>query len=78
MEKISKLEAFEVKVPLPEPVLVGTTVFKVRTYTVVKITTENGIVGVGYSYSRGLPIKEIILNMLAPLVIGSEIGRAHV
>ena len=73
MEKISKLEAIEVKVPLPEPVLVGTTVFKVRTYTVVKITTENGIVGVGYSYSRGLPIREIILNMLSPLVIGSDI-----
>ena len=77
MEKISKLEAIEVRVPLPEPVLVGTTVFKVRTYTVVKITTENGIVGVGYSYSRGLPIKEIVLNMLAPLVIGSDIENSE-
>lgn len=73
MEKIERLQVYEVKVPLPEPVLVGTTVFKVRTYTVVRIFTTSGIEGVGYCYSRGLPIKEIIENMLATIVLERDI-----
>ena len=77
MEKIVKIEAVEAKVPLPEPVTVGTTVFKVRTYTVVKVITSSGVQGVGYSYSRGLPIKEIIENMLAPVVVGKHIEESE-
>lgn len=77
MSKIVSVEAFEAKVPLPEPVLVGSTVFKVRTYTVVKVRCDDGLEGIGYCYSRGLPIKEIVLNMIAPVVIGKEIERSE-
>lgn len=73
MTKIVALDATEVRIPLPEPVVVGSTTFKVRTYTIVQVTTDDGIYGVGYVYSRGLPIKEIILNMLAPVVVGREL-----
>ncbi|NDE84030.1 MAG: mandelate racemase/muconate lactonizing enzyme family protein, partial [Actinobacteria bacterium] len=55
MSKISNIEVFEAKVPLPEPVVVGSTVFKVRTYTIVKVRCDDGLEGVGYCYSRGLP-----------------------
>lgn len=77
MSKISSLEVFEAKIPLPEPVLVGSTVFKVRTYTVVKVICSDGLEGIGYCYSRGLPIKEIILNMIAPVVVGKEIENSE-
>ena len=77
MSKIVSVEAFEAKVPLPEPVLVGSTVFKVRTYTIVKVLCDDGLEGIGYCYSRGLPIKEIVLNMIAPVVIGKEIEKSE-
>jgi D-galactarolactone cycloisomerase len=77
LSKISSLEVFEAKIPLPEPVLVGSTVFKVRTYTVVKVICSDGLEGIGYCYSRGLPIKEIILNMIAPVVVGKEIEKSE-
>lgn len=77
MSKIESVEAFEAKIPLPEPVIVGTTVFKYRTYTVVRVRCTDGLEGVGYCYSRGLPIKEIVLNMIAPVVIGKEIENSE-
>jgi len=77
LSKISSLEVFEAKIPLPEPVLVGSTVFKVRTYTVVKVICSDGLEGIGYCYSRGLPIKEIVLNMIAPVVVGKEIEKSE-
>ena len=54
MSKIAAIDAIEVRIPLPEPVLVGTTTFKNRTYTIVKLTTDDGIVGIGYVYSLSL------------------------
>ena len=77
MSKIASVEAFEAKVPLPEPVVVGSTVFKVRTYTVVRVRCSDGLEGVGYCYSRGLPIKEIVINMIAPVVIGKDIENSE-
>ena len=75
MEKIEKLETFEAKVPLPEPIQVGSTTLRHRTYTVVKVTTSGGITGVGYCYSRGLPLKEIVDNMISQVVIGKLIDH---
>ncbi len=77
MSKIAAIDAIEVRIPLPEPVLVGTTTFKNRTYTIVKLTTDDGIVGIGYVYSRGLPIKEIVMNMLATVVIGRNLSDSE-
>lgn len=77
MTKIISVEAYEAKVPLPEPVVVGSTVFKLRTYTIVKVLCGDGIEGIGYCYSRGLPIKEIVSNMIAPVVLGKEIDKSE-
>ncbi len=72
MDTIAKLETFEVKVPLAKPLSVGSAKITSRGYTVVKITTEANIVGVGYCYSRGLPMAHIINNVMTPIAIGSS------
>ncbi|NDA39244.1 MAG: mandelate racemase/muconate lactonizing enzyme family protein, partial [Actinobacteria bacterium] len=77
MAKISSIEAFEANVPLPEPIAVGSTVLKARTYTIVRVRCEDGLEGIGYCYSRGLPIKEIVLNMIAPVVIGKVVENSE-
>lgn len=74
MEKIAKLECLDAKVPLPEPIKVGSATISYRTYTIVKITTESGIEGIGYCYSRGLPISKIIEEMLLPIVVGADLN----
>jgi L-alanine-DL-glutamate epimerase-like enolase superfamily enzyme len=38
---------------------------------------DDGLEGIGYCYSRGLPIKEIVLNMIASVVIGKEIEKSE-
>ena len=72
MDTVAKLEIFEAKVPLAEPLSVGSAKITSRSYTIVKITTDANIVGVGYCYSRGLPMGQIINNVMAPIAIGSS------
>lgn len=70
MDLISGIETFEARVPLPAPLAVGSAKITHRTYSVVRITTTDGLVGVGYCYSRGLPISTIIQNSMAPVAQG--------
>jgi L-alanine-DL-glutamate epimerase-like enolase superfamily enzyme len=70
MDAISRIETFETRVPLPQALSVGSSRITHRTYSIVKVTTTDGIVGVGYCYSRGLPITSIIDNSITPVVLG--------
>lgn len=72
MSLISKVECIEVSVPLPKPLPVGTTIVTHRGYAIVKVTTQSGVEGVGYCYTRSLPMASIINSALAPEVIGKE------
>lgn len=72
MDAISRIETFEARVPLPKALAVGSSRITHRTYSIVKVTTTDGITGVGYCYSRGLPIKTIIDNSIAPVALGKS------
>ncbi|MEI7697626.1 MAG: mandelate racemase/muconate lactonizing enzyme family protein [Actinomycetes bacterium] len=72
MDLISSIETFEARVPLAAPLAVGSARITHRTYSVVKITTSDGIVGVGYCYSRGLPMAKIIDDVMTPVAIGQS------
>jgi L-alanine-DL-glutamate epimerase-like enolase superfamily enzyme len=72
MDAISRIETFEARVPLPQPLSVGTAQITHRTYSVVKITTNDGLVGMGYCYSRGLPISQLIDDVMTPVAIGKD------
>lgn len=70
MDTVANIETFEARVPLPAPLSVGTAKITHRTYSVVRITTSDGLIGVGYCYSRGLPISKIIQDSMAPVAMG--------
>lgn len=70
MDAVARVETFEARVPLAAPLFVGSAQISHRTYSVVRITTVDGLVGVGYCYSRGLPISKIIQDAMAPVAIG--------
>ena len=72
MDAISRIETFEARVPLPQPLSVGTAKITHRTYSVVRITTNDGLIGMGYCYSRGLPISKIIDDVMTPVVLGKN------
>lgn len=70
MDKIGAIETFEARVPLPQTLSVGSARITHRSYSVVRITTTDGITGVGYCYGRGLPITKIIDDVMTPVIIG--------
>ncbi len=72
MGRIIQVECIEVNVPLLKPLPVGTTIVTHRGYAIVKVTLEGGVVGVGYCYTRAMPMAEIINSALAPEVIGKD------
>lgn len=69
MDRISRIETFEARVPLPAPLAVGAAKITHRTYSIVRITSTDGIVGIGYCYSRGLPIAKLIADAMAPVAL---------
>ncbi|MDP1852506.1 MAG: mandelate racemase/muconate lactonizing enzyme family protein [Candidatus Planktophila sp.] len=77
MDRINSIETFETRVPLPQPLSVGSALITHRSYSVVRITTEDGITGVGYCYSRGLPITKIIDDVMTPVIIGKTSESPH-
>lgn len=73
MATLENIETFEAKIPLGKPLAVGAAKITHRTYTIVKVTSSEGQIGVGYCYSRGLPMKKIIDEVMSPIAIGSEL-----
>ena len=69
MDRIDRVETFEARVPLAHPLTVGSAQITHRTYSIVRITTSDGITGVGYCYSRGLPIAKVIEAVMSPHII---------
>lgn len=65
--KIKGLEAKLVSIPLDTPKYIATRKIKSREYLVVKITTENNIVGWGYTFGS-INAKLIVEKELKPLV----------
>ncbi len=71
MDLIRAVQTYEARVPLPKPLAVGSARITHRTYSIVKVTTSDGIIGVGYCYSRGLPMAKIIDEVMTPIVLGA-------
>jgi L-alanine-DL-glutamate epimerase-like enolase superfamily enzyme len=72
VDTIARIDIYEAKVPLTKPLSVGSAKITYRSYTIVKITTADGIEGIGYCYSRGLPMAQIINNVMTPIAIGNS------
>ena len=71
-DPIESVECFDVRVPLPQPLTIGSARVTARNYTIVRIRCASGVEGVGHTFSRGLPIAAIVRDLLAPAARGAD------
>lgn len=74
MMKIERIEALPLTAAIEKPFRIATTTFSEVRALIVKITTDNGLTGIGESVVRSAPkaTKYIIEDMLAPLIVGKN------
>ena len=72
--KIVKVEALPISAKMDKPLKISTTLFTEVRALIVRITTDDGIVGIGESLVRTAPraTKYLVEEMLAPLIIGED------
>jgi L-alanine-DL-glutamate epimerase-like enolase superfamily enzyme len=70
--RIEDVACHACSVPLPTPLQVGQMTVTHRTYDLVRIRTSDGLEGVSYAFSRGLPVARIVEDALAPLLIDAD------
>lgn len=68
--KITKVEAITIHIPLSKPVWVGKRELSYRDHTLVKVYTDDGIVGWGdtYGYGAAKVISQIVREILQPFL----------
>lgn len=77
--KISKVEVFEVSLPLKEPFIISYTTYNAMPAVIVKVTTDTGIVGFGESVPDGHVSGEsvktvcaVLKHQLIPAILGKD------
>ena len=63
---LTRLEAFEVRVPLPQPLQMGANILYDREYTIVRAHDDEGNFGAVYGLSRNAPLSAIVTRLVAP------------
>lgn len=70
--KIQSVAAYTVRIPLPRPVALGGMVIGEREYVLVRVEAREGPCGVGFGFTRGGPVAEVVARILAPLLVGAD------
>ena len=72
--KIERVEALPLNAKIDKPFRIATTFFDQVRALIVRVTTDDGIVGIGESVVRAAPkaTKHIVEDMLAPLIVGKD------
>ncbi len=72
--KIERVEALALCAPIETPFRISTTAFTEVRALIVKVTTDDGLVGIGESLVRSAPqaTKHLVEDQLAPLIIGKD------
>lgn len=80
--RISAVDVFVLKTPLEEPFAFSQGWVKQRAATLVRVTTDDGLVGWGEAFAQGLEPPEIsaavITHALAPIVLGKNALNTNV
>jgi len=76
MTTLTKLEAFEVTLPLPKPLKLGEVIIPHREYTFVRVHDADGHIGTGFALSRSAPVSQTALKTIAPYWEGQALD-AH-
>jgi D-arabinonate dehydratase len=66
MSRITRLEAYEVRVPLHKPLNLGAMLIREREYLIVEIEDEHGVRGRSISFTRGAPVQATIARLITP------------
>lgn len=69
--KIQSVQARTVAIPLERPTRIARRALPVRYYTLVRVTTDAGLEGIGFCLA-GRPATVIVREMLAPLLVGED------
>jgi L-alanine-DL-glutamate epimerase-like enolase superfamily enzyme len=69
--QIVSVYAIECALPLPRPIVLGTTRIETRDVVALAIKTSDGLIGVAIGYTRGSPLLEA-LNRLGPRLLGQD------
>lgn len=64
---LTSIEAFEIKLPLPKPLRLGSIVISDREYVIVRLFDNEGNVGIAHGLSRNAPVSETIHRTIAPI-----------
>lgn len=73
--KIAKVETFVLKSPLDEPFAFSQGWVKQRVATLVRISTDNGLVGWGEAFAQGLEAPEIAVSVIEHALKPEIMGR---
>ena len=72
--KIERIEALPLNAKIEKPFRIASTVFEEVRALIVRVITDDGLVGIGESVVRSAPraTKYIVEDMLAPLILGRD------
>lgn len=78
--KITSVEAVTARVPLDKPVAFATRLVEARDYTLVRVTTDDGLSGIGFCYgghrAGDLPTRAVV-DLCGPVVLGEDSHRVE-
>ncbi|MGH3656200.1 MAG: mandelate racemase/muconate lactonizing enzyme family protein, partial [Micromonosporaceae bacterium] len=80
MVAVTAVEACTVRIPLPSPLAFSTRAVVARDYTLVRVTSDEGVVGIGFNYagsSGGELVSAAVRDLLAPVVVGEDPYRVE-
>jgi L-alanine-DL-glutamate epimerase-like enolase superfamily enzyme len=72
-ERIKSVTAQTVRLPLRRPVSIASRHIRTRDFSIVTITADDGLEGIGYSYGGGL-ISEVVRRILRDVLLGRPAG----
>jgi L-alanine-DL-glutamate epimerase-like enolase superfamily enzyme len=76
--RISKIDAFEVTLPLPKPLHLGAAVIPHREYSFVRVYDGEGHMGTGFALSRNAPVALTALKTIVPFWEGQPLDQYDV
>ncbi len=80
MTRITRVEAATARVPLTEPVQASTRSIAARDYTLVRVTGDDGVTGIGFTYGGNLAgplVTDAVRHLVAPVYVGADAHRAE-
>ncbi len=70
---LTRLESFEITIPLPKPLLLGAMPITARQYILVRVHDDDGNVGISYGLTRNAPISATIDRLIVPRWVGQKL-----